>query len=332
MGDKETSSGLQTTGGVITPRSPERDIDRDLGFGSVVSSRHNYRLLNRDGSFNVRVLNGPFFDRFFSYHKLLTISWPAFFAIIALGYLALNAIFASIYLACGPDALRGDANLSGFDKAFFFSVHTFATIGYGNVIPGNLAANVVVTVESLFGLMLFAIATGLVFARFSRPVADVMYARYAVIGPYRDGLQGFKFRVVNRRQSQLVNVEAVVTMSRFEETAEGRSRKFYQLKLERSRVIFFPLNWTVVHAIDEQSPMFGWTSDRLRAAETEFYIALTGVDETFAQTVHSRSSYTMEDVKCDENYQMMYFADDGEFVLDLNLLSATERKVQRSNG
>lgn len=325
MAEQDTkSSGLQT--GTVVSRSAA-DLDRDLGFGSVVSARHNYRLLNRDGSFNVRILNGPILDQFLSYHRLLTMSWTVFFGGIAVGYVLLNALFAGLYMMCGPAALSGDGGTTGFQRAFFFSVHTFATIGYGNVIPANLAANIVVTVESLVGLMLFAIATGLVFARFSRPVADVMYARHAVIGPYKDGIEAFKFRVVNRRQSQLVNVEAVVTHSRFEETDRGRERKFYTLKLERSKVIFFPLNWTVVHPIDDKSPIWGWSGEQLRAAEAEFYVLITAVDEAFAQTVHSRSSYTMEDVKCGENYRMMYFEDSGEFVMDLDLLSATERKA-----
>ena len=311
--------------GTVVARSSE--LDRDLGFGSVVSARRNIRLLNRDGSFNVRTLNGPMLDRVISYHKLLTISWSSFYAVLAVGYLALNALFAGLYLLCGPDALIGHAPGTSFQRAFFFSVHTFATIGYGNVVPGNLASNILVTVESMVGLLLFAIGTGLVFARFSRPTADILYARHAVIGPYKDGLNAFKFRIVNRKQSQLVNVDAVVTHSRFEDGPAGVVRKFYQLSLERTRVVFFPMNWTVVHPIDDRSPLHGWSSEMLRAAEAEFYVSLTAVDETFAQTVHSRSSYTMDDIKCDENYRMMYTAADGEFVLDLALLDKTERKV-----
>lgn len=303
------------------------ELDRDLGFGNVVTARHNIRLLNRDGSFNVRVLNGPAWDHLISYHRLLTISWTSFYLVLAAGYLVLNAVFAELYLLCGPAGLAGEETGTSFQKAFFFSVHTFATIGYGNVIPGNLAANLVVTLESLIGLLLFAIATGLVFARFSRPVADILYSRFAVIGGYKDGLEAFKFRIVNRRQSQLVNVDAVITHSRFEDGPNGVQRKFYQLALERSRVVFFPLNWTVVHPIDARSPLAGWSGERLRAAEAEFYISLTAVDETFAQTVHSRSSYTMDDVKCGENYRMMYSAVDGEFVIDLALLDATERQT-----
>jgi inward rectifier potassium channel len=320
MGQTEQTANQSIDGPVVVT-----ELDRDLGFGSVASSRRNIRLLNRDGSFNVKVLHGPVWDRLISYHRLLTISWTNFYLVVAAGYLVLNTIFAAIYVACGSDSLTGQGPGTQFQRAFFFSVETMATIGYGNVYPGNVASNVVMTIESMVGLLLFAIGTGLVFARFSRPTADILYARHAVIGPYKDGMDAFKFRIVNRKQSQLVNVDAVVTHSRFEEGGSTVVRKFYQLALERNRVVFFPLNWTIVHPIDSKSPLYGWTPDKLRAADAEFYVSLTAVDETFAQTVHSRSSYTMDDVKCGENYRMMYDAVDGEFVLDLEMLDKTEK-------
>jgi inward rectifier potassium channel len=303
------------------------ELDRDLGFGSVVSARRNIRLLNRDGSFNVRVVNGSAWERFISYHKLLTISWTKFFLLVAATYLVLNALFATLYVACGQDSLVGNGPGTPFQRAFFFSVETLATIGYGNVYPGTIVSSELMTIEAMFGLLLFAIGTGLVFARFSRPTADILYSRWAVIGPYKEGVDAFKFRIVNRKQSQLVNVDAVVTHSRFEDGPNGVERKFYQLALERTRVVFFPLNWTVVHPVDAKSPLKGWSPDKLRAAEAEFYISITAVDETFAQTVHSRSSYTMDDIKCGENYRMMYAPDDGKFVLDLDLLDKTEKKT-----
>jgi inward rectifier potassium channel len=303
------------------------ELDRDLGFGSVVSARRNIRLLNRDGSFNVRVVHGSTWERFISYHKLMTISWTKFYLLVAANYLVLNALFASLYVACGPGSLAGQGPGTTYQRAFFFSVETLATIGYGNVYPGTIAASWLMTIEAMVGLLLLAIGTGLVFARFSRPTADILYSRWAVIGPYKEGVDGFKFRIVNRKQSQLVNVDAVVTHSRFEDGPNGVERKFYQLALERTRVVFFPLNWTVVHPIDAKSPLKGWSAEKLRAAEAEFYISITAVDETFAQTVHSRSSYTMDDIKCGENYRMMYAPDDGKFVLDLDLLDKTEKKA-----
>ena len=297
------------------------DAESDLGFGGVVTRRHGYRLINRDGSFNVRVMRSSKLRNLFSYQTMITVPWPRFFAILAVAYLLLNMLFAMAYLACGPGALQGDPHLSLTARAFFFSVHTFATIGYGNVSPVDMSANIVVTIESLVGLTGMAVATGLVFARFSRPVPDVRYSKLAVIAPYRD-ITAFEFRVVNARRDQLVNVEAVVMFSRFEGDGPARQRKFYQLKLERKGIAFFPLNWTVVHPIDESSPLFGWDQRMLLDSEAEFAVLLSGVDEAFSQTVHSRSSYTAEEIGFGYRFQMMYTETDRAYELDLGKLDA----------
>lgn len=297
------------------------DINSDLGFGGVITRRHGYRLINRDGSFNVRVMRSSRLRNLFSYHTMITVPWSQFFAIIAVAYLLLNTLFAAAYLACGPRALQGDPHLSLTARAFFFSVHTFATIGYGNVSPVDMSANIVVTIESLVGLTGMAVATGLVFARFSRPIPDVRYSKRAVIAPYQ-GITAFEFRVVNARRNQLMNVEAVVMFSRFEGEGAARQRRFYQLKLERRSIAFFPLNWTVVHPIDESSPLRGWNRQMLLDSEAEFAVLLTGVDESFSQSVHSRSSYTAEEVEFGYRFQMMYTATDRAYELDLGKLDA----------
>lgn len=269
---------------------------RDLGFGAVLSSQRRLRLLNRDGSFNVDEYGRSPWARLGGYHALLNLSWPKFFLLVAVAYLVVNGFFAGLFLLCGPGALVGTSGTDRPLEAFFFSVHTLATIGYGNVVPHGLAANLVVTGESLVGLLGFAFAAGLVFARFSRPRADILYSHRAVVAPYR-GITAFEFRIVNRRENQLIELGAKVMLSRFEEGADGsRLRRYHTLALERDAVSFFPLNWTVVHPIDESSPLFGWTDEQLRAAEGEFLVLLTAIDETFSQTVHSRSSYTAEEV------------------------------------
>src|SRR3954468_17086951 len=172
--------------------------DRDLGFGSVVSRESRERLLNRDGSFNVARQGLGFFETVAPYHLLLTISWTGFFGVVSLTYLVLNLVFAVAYVACGPEALLGaGATMRGgrFSQAFFFSIQTFATIGYGQIGPNGMAANIVVTIEALLGLMYQALATGLLFARFTRPVAALLFSRRAVVGPYTNG-QGLMFRIV----------------------------------------------------------------------------------------------------------------------------------------
>jgi inward rectifier potassium channel len=303
------------------PHDPEPPLT-DLGFGAIVAGRRGYRLINRDGSFNVRVRQGNWWRTTFSYHTLLSMSWPRVFALLASGFVVANALFAAAYLACGRDALSGGEGLTPAARAFFFSVHTLATIGYGSIVPVTLAANLVVVVEALVGLLGIAVATGVVFARFSRPIADVRYSRHAVIAPYR-GVTAFQFRVVNGRRNQLVNVSATVALSRFEGQGPDRQRRFHELLLERPTVAFFPLNWTVVHPIDQGSPLYGVTADDLAAGEAEFTILLTAVDETFSQTVHSRSSYTADEVRFGHRFEMMYTASDDKYTLDLDKLDAT---------
>jgi inward rectifier potassium channel len=313
---------MAAQGSPAPPTAPADRAPSDLGFGTVVTRRRGYRLINRDGSFNVRLNRGQWWGTVFSYHTLLSMSWRRLFALLAAGFLVTNGLFAAAYLACGPGALAGADGLGRIARAFFFSVHTLATIGYGSIVPASLAANFVVTLESLVGLLGLAVATGVVFARFSRPVADIRYSTHAVVAPY-GGITAFEFRVVNGRRNQLVNLSAVVMMSRFEGEPPNRQRRFQPLPLERSTVAFFPMNWTVVHPIDEASPLWGWDAARLLDAEAEFAVLLTAVDETFSQTVHSRSSYTAEEVRFGHRFEMMFSEDDQEFVLDLEKLSAT---------
>ena len=270
----------------------------DLGFGAVVGAESRHRLLNKDGSFNVRRRGLRWFESHSPYHLALNASWPRFLLGCVAVYTGLNIVFAAAFALCGTDALVGASSrdLGGaMFRAFFFSVETFSTIGYGNVAPVGLAANLVVTVEALVGLLWLALATGLLFARFSRPTARIMFSRTAVIAPYR-GIRAFEFRIANMRSSQLIEVQATVMFTRFEEHGGRQLRRYYQLPLERGSVTFFPLSWTIVHPIDEASPLNGLTRDDMRSSDAEFLVLLSGVEETFAQRVHARSSYRWDEV------------------------------------
>jgi inward rectifier potassium channel len=279
------------------PLANASDENRDLGFGSVVSRQRNLRLLNRDGSFNVGRKLG-WWQYLGSYHGLLTMRWWKFIGLVVLAYFALNALFATAFLLCGPGTLietTGHPARGEFLQAFFFSVETFGTIGYGNIIPVGITASLLMTTESLVGLLSIAVATGLVFARFSRPTADILFSEVAVIAPYRSET-AFEFRIMNKRANQLIEVNAKVLFSRFEEQEGNRIRKYYPLALERQQVVFFPLSWTVVHPISNESPLFGVTGEDLSRDEAEFLILLTGIDETFSDVVHARSSYRANEV------------------------------------
>ena len=275
----------------------EQDL-RDLGFGSVVSRESQQRLLNRDGSFNVARRGLGFWSSFSLYHTLLTISWSHFFFIFVGWYFAANAVFALAYLACGPEALSGSTlGLENhlFLRAFFFSVETLSTIGYGNVAPVGVAANMVVTAEALAGLMGFAIVTGLLFARLSRPTAKILFSRHAVVAPYRD-ITALEFRVANARSNELIEISAKVMLSRFEDIDGIRTRRYYPLALERDGVVFLPLTWTVVHPIDEASPLHGETPESLRNSQSEVLVLLKAFDEIFSTIVQTRTSYTTDEV------------------------------------
>jgi inward rectifier potassium channel len=268
---------------------------RDLGFGSVVSQEQKTRLLNRDGSFNVHRHGLKFGQQLNSYHALLTMRWWKFNTLLAVAFFVFNLFFAWVYILCGHGSLRGDESHNPFTQAFLFSVETFSTVGYGNVVPANKAANIVMVIEIFVGLASVAIATGLIFARFSRPTAEIIYSKIAVIAPYL-GKTGFMFRMTNARQNQIIDLTARVIMSRFERVDGTSQRKYHTLKLERDVVAFFPLAWTVVHPITPDSPLYGWDEEMLRSSAAEFLVLLTGIDETFAQTVHSRTSYVASEV------------------------------------
>jgi len=295
------------------PSPDDQARDRDLGFGSVVSRESGQRLINHDGSFNVARYGLGVLDSFAPYHLLLTISWPGFLGIVGASYVTLNLLFAFAYLACGQEALVGASMAmfgGAFGRAFFFSIETFATIGYGQMAPNGVAANLVVTVEALVGLMYQALATGLLFARFTRPTAALLFSRNAVVGPYGTG-QGLMFRLANRRRNEIIELEAQVLFSAMEPDGRGGLvRRYKPLALERNKVTFFPLSWTIVHPIDEASPLAARTPEDLERAEAEILVLLSGVDEALEQTVHVRSSYRANEIIWHARFQSMFLQDD----------------------
>lgn len=287
--------------------SPLNEEERDLGFGSVVTST-NARLLNRDGSFNVTRTGFGFLGSLYLYHWLLNISWRVFLGVVLGLYLALNLLFGFAFWLCGPAALA-DVSLqpisNHFGRAFFFSVHTFATIGYGTLHPIGAAANWLVTAEAFVGILAQALVTGVVFARFSRPRAHIIFSEQAVVAPYRGG-RGFMFRLVNGRNNQLIELEIQVLFARFVTQDGPPKRKFDFLNLERARATFLPLAWTIVHPIDDDSPLNGLTHEDLVASDAEILILLTAIEEDFANTVHTRTSYKPPEIVWNARFVSLY--------------------------
>lgn len=305
---------------VPVPRTSEEEF-KDLGFGSEVAKGARQRLLNRNGTFNVTREGLNPLSALSLYHRLLTMSWPRFLGFITGSYIAVNAVFAFAFLLCGADALQSAAgSFAGhpFYRAFFFSVDTFATIGYGNIIPVGVPANTLVTIEALVNILGIALATGVIFSRFSRPSARIVYSRNAIVAPYRDKT-ALEFRIANGRTSQLIEVEIQVILTKLEQVDGTTSRKFYDLDLERHRVVFFALSWTVVHPIDPNSPMWGLTQKDLVGDDAEILILLTGTDETLSQTVHSRSSYKADEIVWGAKFSNMFMRTEAEGIIGMNL-------------
>jgi inward rectifier potassium channel len=299
----------------------------DLGLGSRLSQATEVtRLLNRDGTFNVGRLGVPLYRALNPYHALVTISWTRFYTLLLSLYLVTNLAFAAAYLACGPEALEGAPardHIEAFSNAFFFSVQTLATIGYGRISPVGFAANTLVAVEALIGLLGFALATGLAFARFSQPTAKILFSERAVVAPYR-GITAFMFRIANEREKQLLDVKVQLVFTRRERVDGRLERKFYYLPLERNSVMFFPLHWVIVHPVNETSPLRGMGERELIGSDAEFLILLTGYDETSAQTVHARSSYKGDEVSVGSRFSDMFVEGGGELSVDLRKIHDIE--------
>lgn len=269
----------------------------------------------RDGQFHIVGLGAWYSYWRDPYHLLLTIPWPGFLLLIAIVYLAINALFALAYLA-GGDCVE-NARPGSLLDLFFFSVQTLASIGYGAMYPKTIYANLIVTIEAMIGLMGIAVMTGLAFARFSRPTARVIFSRVAVITPH-DGEPTLMFRTANQRRNLILEAQMRMYMMRDEVTIEGQYiRRIYDLKLRRNQSPSFTLTWLAMHTIDEFSPLYGMTAESLVQTNTTLVVSLSGLDETVAQVVHARNTYSATDILW--NYQfvnIMHHTEDGNRYID----------------
>ena len=228
------------------------------------------------------------------YHRSLVMPWPWFLLIGSALYLSLNVLFALLYW--WPDGTIDHARPGSFTDAFFFSIQTMATIGYGVLTPTGTYANVVVTVETMVALIFVAFTTGLTFSRFSRPTARVTFSKIATVSPH-NGVPTLSVRLSNARRNQILEADVSIVLLRLEHTRENRTmRRFYDLSLSRGHTPVFALTFTVMHPIDEASPLFGMTPEMLQAEDAELLVTVTGLDETMSQTVHARTSYTWDEI------------------------------------
>jgi len=309
------------------PDSPAQEqLNQDLGLGGRMAEQSPSRLLNHDGSFNVRRNDlGPLHP-YNAYHTLLSLPPRKLLILVTTAYFGANLFFAALYWLAGPGALAGASRspLARFEDCFFFSVQTLATIGYGKLVPDTRVANALVAVEALVGLLGFAILSGLLFARFTRPTAKIQFSDNALIAPYGDGW-ALMFRLVNLRNHDLTDVHATVSFARWTVDNDVRHRQFDQLDLERPFIIFMPLHWIIVHPITDHSPLRRFTEESLGAANPEVVCLVSGHDETFAQTVHAKTSYDAHDIVWGARFRDMYLADRDHVAIDIRRLHQFER-------
>jgi inward rectifier potassium channel len=311
-------------------RNRKINPEDDLGFGPQPVIK-NQQLINKDGSPNVKRVGLPFFNTANNYHTLITMSWTKFWIMVISGYAVLNVIFALIYMSFGPGSLDGESGNTIFNRfwdAFFFSAQTISTVGYGHLSPRSMAANSVAALESMMGLLAFALATGLLYGRFSRPSAQIVYSKNILVAPYLENSRGIMFRLANLRRNILIDLEIEIIFS-FNENVNGKvMRRFYPLEVERRKVSMLTMNWTIVHPLDETSPLADMTKEDLEKSEAGFAILLRAFDDTFSQTVHSRTIYQYHEIVWGAKFKPIFNRDeDGRIILDLSKISDHELVV-----
>jgi len=280
------------------------------------------RAVNKDGSFNVH-RRGADWSAFHPWLYVVRMSWTGFSALVLGFYTILNTGFALAYFSMGPEQVSGSSaptEFGRFLKDFFFSAQSLTTVGYGTLAPSGTTANFCAITEALTGLLTFAVITGLLVARASKPSASIGYSRNALIAPYQNG-SAVMFRIANQRSNNLMEMEARVMLMTVAGTPEKPERKFELLNLERDSILFFALTWTVVHPIDESSPFYGKTAEDLKRNQAELIILIKGFDDTFSQTVHSRYSYRYDEFVWGAKFKSAFVVDpNGDLMLELNRL------------
>jgi len=298
---------------------------QDPGLGEKYF-KHTKRIINKDGSFNIKRIGGGL-SSVNTFHFLINISWSKFLLIVFAGFVSVNLFFAILYQLAGIENLvnaSAQDGIQSFLNTFFFSVQTFATVGYGGMHPSGIVSNIIASLESMTGILSFALATGLLYGRFSKPSAKIIFSDKAIITPFKDG-KALMFRVANARPNVMMEMEANAMMTYLDKSNNQFTRKYYPLKLEIKFIHFFPLPWTIVHPIDEESPIFGKTENDLQGLEAELLVMIKGFDDSFSQTVITRNSYKYDEIEWGSKFIRAFSTDEsGETIVDLEKLSATE--------
>ena len=288
-----------------TNRKAQVNNETGLGTNTTLSGG---RFFNKNGVPNMEVKGLSFWQRLNIYHTLLSMPRWKFFATIIIFFVGINFLFACLYLTIGIDHLGGMVaanNAEKFGEAFFFSAQTFTTVGYGRINPIGFSASLTASMEALIGLMSFALMTGLLYGRFARPRTYIRYSKNVLFVPFRDGV-AVMFRMVPYTKNYLLNVEVKVTLA-LKTMEDGQMKnKFFNMPLDIAKATTMTANWTLVHLINEESPLFGFSKEDFNNAEAELLIFVQGFDESFSNTVVSRASYNYEEFVYGAKFAPMY--------------------------
>ena len=306
----------------------------NTGFGTNASS-YGGRLINIDGSPNIEKRGIGFFQRFSWFHSMLSISAGRFFLTILFFYITVNLIFTLIYYAIGVEHLIGlktSSEAEKFMEAFFFSTQTYTTVGYGRISPSGFAMNAVSSFQALIGLLSFAVATGLMYGRFSRPKAFIKFAENALIAPYKE-ITGLMIRLAPFKNTTLTDAEAKLTLVLMTEEDGKTTNRFFNLDLELSTINALTLSWTLVHPITDESPLYNFNEADFKNTKGEMIVFVKAFDDMFSNTVIARTSYTLEEVRYAVKFIPMFHRDNEKntTILDLNKLNLFEAATMPTN-
>jgi len=306
-------------------RNPFSKENNDTGFAGNTNDTGG-RFINKDGSYNLVKEGMPFHKRFSIFHDMLNLKTWKFITIILIFFVVINLVFTVIYFALGADSFDGlipGSSFKIFRQLFYFSMQTITTVGYGHVSPVGDAVNIIAGIEALTGFLSLAIATGLIYGRFSKPRSYLEFSNHALISPYKDG-KGLMFRfVAYKDKHSLTELEIRVNVGMLVVENDKPGYKYFSLELERTRVESMPMSWTVVHPINDNSPFNGFTDEDMRTADVELYVNLRGFDDVFSNFVQQRTSYTYNEILFNRKFVPMYHeSDDGNTtVLELDKLN-----------
>jgi inward rectifier potassium channel len=287
----------------------KKNLNTELttGFGEK-STQSGGRYYRKDGKPNVIRKGIKFFDQLSWYHTMLSLPSWKFWLWLLIPYIVVNAVFAFVYFSIGVENLNGidiGSPWHNYIEAFFFSFQTFTTVGYGHVSPAGMLTSSVAAFESFLGVLTLALAAGLFYGRFSRPRSFLKFSDIALIAPYKNGT-ALMFRTVPYKNNHLMDAEVKLTMGMRVLRNGEEKNEFYTLNVEFSKINALILNWTIVHPINEDSPMYGMSLAELQAARAEVLVYLKAYDEGFASTVVARTSYTADEIIAGAKFQPMY--------------------------